>query len=71
MSLLDFKGSNAGEKLTIQQVWKTLRSYTAKAGIGKDIHPHTLRHTFATDLYRGTGKIKLAQKALRVKAQVL
>ena len=55
---------NAGKKLTIQQVWKTLKTYTEKAGIKKDISPHTLRHTFATDLYRETGKIRLVQKAL-------
>ncbi|MFW6071101.1 MAG: tyrosine-type recombinase/integrase, partial [Candidatus Bipolaricaulota bacterium] len=55
---------NSGEKLTIQQVWKTLRTYAKKAGIEKDISPHTLRHTFATDLYRETGKIRLVQKAL-------
>lgn len=35
-----------------------------KAGIEKDIHPHTLRHTFATDLYRETKNIRLVQKAL-------
>ena len=55
---------NAGKKMSIQQVWKTLRTYAGKAGIEKDISPHTLRHTFATDLYRETGKIRLVQKAL-------
>ena len=55
---------NAGEKMSIQQVWKTLKTYSGKAGIEKDISPHTLRHTFATDLYRETGKIRLVQKAL-------
>ncbi|MCK4391321.1 tyrosine-type recombinase/integrase [Candidatus Bipolaricaulota bacterium] len=29
-----------------------------------NISPHTLRHTFATDLYRETGKIRLVQKVL-------
>ena len=38
--------------------------YCKKAGIPKDIHPHTLRHTFATDLYRETKNIRLVQKAL-------
>ena len=55
---------NAGKKLTIQQVWRTIKTYAEKAGIEKDISPHTLRHTFATDLYRETGKIRLVQKAL-------
>jgi len=35
-----------------------------KAGIEKDVHPHTLRHSFATDLYRETSKIRLVQKVL-------
>jgi len=55
---------NAGKKMSIQQVWKTLKTYAEKAGLEKDISPHTLRHTFATDLYRETGKIRLVQKAL-------
>jgi integrase/recombinase XerD len=43
---------------------KTVKRYARKAGIPKDVHPHTLRHTFATDLYRQTKDIRLVQKAL-------
>ena len=35
-----------------------------KTGIVKDVHPHMLRHTFATDLYRVTKDIRLVQKTL-------
>jgi integrase/recombinase XerD len=35
-----------------------------KAGIEKNVHPHTLRHTFATDLYNQTKDIRMVQKAL-------
>ncbi len=35
-----------------------------KAGIDKDVHPHTLRHSFATDLYRESKNLRLVQKAL-------
>ena len=35
-----------------------------KAGIPKDVHPHMLRHTYATELYRQTKDIRLVQKAL-------
>ncbi len=45
----------------MRQLMKRLRK---KAGINKNIHPHTLRHTFATDLYRKTKDIMLVQKAL-------
>jgi integrase/recombinase XerD len=43
---------------------KTVKRYAVKAGIFKDVHPHTLRHTFATDLYRETKNIRMVQKAL-------
>jgi integrase/recombinase XerD len=35
-----------------------------KAGIAKRIHPHTLRHSFATDLLRDTKNLRLVQKAM-------
>lgn len=35
-----------------------------KAGIAKGVHPHMLRHTYATELYRETKDIRLVQKAL-------
>lgn len=35
-----------------------------KAGIAKDVHPHMLRHTYATELYRESKDIRLVQKAL-------
>lgn len=41
-----------------------VKRYGRKAGIAKDVHPHMLRHTFATDLYRETKNIRLVQKAL-------
>ena len=34
------------------------------AGIKKDVHPHMLRHSFATDLLRESKNIRLVQKAL-------
>jgi integrase len=35
-----------------------------KAGIEKDVHPHMLRHTCATELYRDTHDIRLVQQVL-------
>lgn len=35
-----------------------------QAGISKDIHPHTLRHTFAVNLLHKTKNLRLVQKAL-------
>jgi site-specific recombinase XerD len=33
------------------------------AGIAKDVHPHVLRHTYATELYRQSKDIRLVQKS--------
>ena len=41
-----------------------VKNKAQKAGIAKAIHPHTLRHSFATDLYRQTKNLRLTQKAL-------
>lgn len=53
-----------GQRLQHRYVQEMVRRYANRAGIGKRITPHVLRHTFATDLYRETCKIRLVQKAL-------
>ena len=54
----------AGKAVSPRYVQKMVARLAAKVGIEKNVHPHTLRHTFATDLYRETSKIRLVQKAL-------
>ncbi len=53
-----------GRPISPRYVQQMVKRCATKAGISKNIHPHTLRHSFATDLYRETGKIRLVQKAL-------
>lgn len=53
-----------GERLDDRYLRAMVKRLARKAGIIKDVHPHTLRHTFATDLYRETKNIRLIQKAL-------
>ena len=45
-------------------IQRMVKRCSAKAGIQRDISPHTLRQTFAIDLYRETTSIRLTQKAL-------
>ena len=53
-----------GRPLGHRYVQRMVKRYAAKARIDKDVSPHTLRHSFATDLYRETSKIRLVQKVL-------
>lgn len=53
-----------GGPVSSRYLQQAVKRYAKKAGIDKDIHPHTLRHSFATDLYRETKNLRLTQKAL-------
>lgn len=58
--------TRSGKKLSTRYLRQMIKTYAAKARIAelKKVSPHTLRHTFATDLYRETNNIRLVQKAL-------
>jgi len=53
-----------GNKLDNRYVQDMVKRYAAKAGIEKNVSPHMCRHTFATDLLRQTGNVRLVQKSL-------
>ena len=53
-----------GQPLGHRYVQRMVKRYAAKAGINKNVSPHTMCHSFATDLYRETSKIRLVQKVL-------
>ncbi len=53
-----------GRQIDSRYVRAMVKRYAAKAGIQKDVHPHSLRHTFATDLYRNTHDLHLTGKML-------
>lgn len=50
--------------LTPRSVQRVVEGYAAKAGITKKITPHTIRHTFATDLLRNGADIRSVQAML-------
>jgi integrase/recombinase XerC len=68
--LLTAKRSNAvlltryGQRLPARSVQKILEHYTLKAGLKKRVHPHTLRHTFATHMLDGGADLRVVQELL-------
>jgi len=54
----------AGRAVSRRYVQQMVKRYATKAGIEKRTHPHTLRHTFATDLHHRSCNIRLVQKVL-------
>jgi len=53
-----------GGKLTERSVQKMLEKYAKISGIGKRIHPHMLRHTFATHMLDGGADLRVVQELL-------
>jgi len=51
-------------RLTPRSIQRIVKYYAAKAGIIKDVHPHTLRHSFATDLLINGADIRSVQSML-------
>jgi len=53
-----------GKAVSNRYVQQMVKRYAAKASILKNVHPHCLRHSFASDLLRESHNIRLVQKAL-------
>ena len=53
-----------GGRITARSVQKMLGEDTAKAGIDRRVHPHMLRHTFATHMLDGGADLRVVQELL-------
>ncbi|GAB3703805.1 site-specific tyrosine recombinase XerD [Corynebacterium nasicanis] len=53
-----------GGALSRQSAWAILKNAAARAGLDKDISPHTLRHSYATHLLEGGADVRVVQELL-------
>jgi site-specific recombinase XerD len=53
-----------GARLTPRSVQQSVRRYALQAGIPQDVHPHLLRHSFATHLLDGGADLRIVQDLL-------
>ncbi|MDN6178356.1 MAG: tyrosine recombinase, partial [Micrococcaceae bacterium] len=53
-----------GGRLSRQSAWAVLKVAAERSGIGKDVSPHTLRHSFATHLLEGGADVRVVQELL-------
>lgn len=56
--------NSRGKKLSRMGFFKILREYVTRAGIDKNVHPHTIRHSFATHLLERGADIRVVQELL-------
>lgn len=58
-----FIGRN-GTRLTAQSIWQRLRQRSLHAGLDTPVHPHMLRHSFASHVLQSSGDLRAVQELL-------
>jgi integrase/recombinase XerC len=58
-----FIGRN-GLRFSSQSVWKQLRARSLKAGLAAPVHPHMLRHSFASHVLQSSSDLRAVQELL-------
>lgn len=53
-----------GRRITAQRVWSELRARARAAGLPTAVHPHMLRHSFASHLLQSSGDLRAVQELL-------
>ena len=58
-----FVGRN-GTRLTAQSIWQRLRRRSQQAGLAVPVHPHMLRHSFASHVLQSSSDLRAVQELL-------
>jgi len=53
-----------GTRLTSQAIWQRLKRRSLRAGLATPVHPHMLRHSFASHLLQSSGDLRAVQELL-------
>jgi integrase/recombinase XerC len=56
--------NKAGKRLSMRGMQKQLKHYALSIGLEKNVHPHVLRHTFATHMLDGGADLRVVQELL-------
>ncbi len=56
--------SQKGRRLTARAVQYRVKEWAIKQGINSDVHPHMLRHSFATHVLQSSGDLRAVQEML-------
>jgi integrase/recombinase XerC len=53
-----------GTRLTAQAIWQRLRQRSLQAGLSTPVHPHMLRHSFASHVLQSSSDLRAVQELL-------
>ena len=53
-----------GARITPQTIWQRLRQRSQQAGLTQAVHPHVLRHSFASHVLQSSGDLRAVQELL-------
>ncbi|HEX3061170.1 MAG TPA: tyrosine recombinase XerC [Usitatibacter sp.] len=54
----------AGRRVSVRDVQRRIKRHAAAAGIPVDVHPHMLRHSFASHVLQSSGDLRAVQEML-------
>jgi integrase/recombinase XerC len=53
-----------GKRITPSHVWRRLKAWTRRRGLSQHVHPHMLRHSFASHLLQSSQDLRAVQELL-------